>query len=829
MKIQKKILTLLLLLCMITGISACGNKEKVNDKNINLPETESQEETFKAENDEIQVLAMEQTRKMRYEWAGNLPIMLARSEYSSVTLEIEDAEKYPEMAETLEQLSGMVNNSMEDEFDNLLSLAKEVYPQNPENFETYVSKLDTQVRRADSVVVSLLSDSYSDYGNIRDFRGFHGSNFDTKTGKELELSDVILDMSKVPEIVEKELDSNMWTADLYSETAVADYFKNTPADGISWTLDYNGVTFYFEAGAFAEEGAGRSTATISFAGYPELFVKKYMEVPEAYMVNVPLNSSFFADLNDDGDWEEFIVSGTYDEYSGCYFDFGVYTKIDGSCYDEEYYAYDYHPYYVKTKDNGHFLYLFCEEAEEFNRCMSLVVLDLADGKVTKAGEMQAGPYYRQKGSKLEDVFAVPTNPEKLYLDDFEDPTRFYTFDHGVYQHVEDPIEFMVGADGIPVNLSQDETNDGEVVQVSTIREFLDAIAPDRHIIIAPGHYDMSETLEVLWEEQGERWNAEHEYVQLRQAYDGTEIVIQNVTNLTIAGGTISPNDTELYIQPRYGAVLNFIDCQDICLMNLMMGHAETGDCSGNVVNFSGCRNVSLHGMDLYGCGVFGIGTDRGTGDLFVYSSTIRDCMMGPFDLTDGNGKFEFHNCTLTDSGKYAYYEMTDHMSLAFYECLFGKYETEYFYFAEDIYTEDCIWADEIETYPEYGYDIEESETVFDPDNWEMTEVNAAMLGDTNWLGYAKVYIKSGETQYYPIRENGVDLTPYFQVNADGTGWMNDGNVQYDFTWYCISNYSVCFELQNGQNLYASLYADPADDSSACWMMLQMDEKIIWFY
>ena len=75
-------------------------------------------------------------------------------------------------------------------------------------------------------------------------------------------------------------------------------------------------------------------------------------------------------------------------------------------------------------------------------------------------------------------------------------------------------------------------------------------------------------------------------------------------------------------------------------------------------------------------------------------------MMGPFNLVDGNGKFEFHNCVLNDTGPYAYYEMTDHMSLAFYECLFGKYETEYFYFAEDIYTEDCIWEEDIETYPE---------------------------------------------------------------------------------------------------------------------------------
>ncbi len=98
------------------------------------------------------------------------------------------------------------------------------------------------------------------------------------------------------------------------------------------TLDYNGVTFYFCDGDLTEPGNGRQTATISFAEYPELFVEKYMNVPEAYMVRLPLDHSYFTDL-------------------------------DGYYHYEDLFAYDFQLYYVKTEDGNHYIYLFCEESE----------------------------------------------------------------------------------------------------------------------------------------------------------------------------------------------------------------------------------------------------------------------------------------------------------------------------------------------------------------------------------------------------------------------------------------------------------------------------------
>lgn len=226
---------------------------------------------------------------------------------------------------------------MLDEFYNLVSSAREEFASNRDGFETYVSMLDVQVRRADQVVISLLSDSYSDYGQIENYRAFHGSNYDPQSGKELALNDVVEDINNdLALAVQEELTSHMWAGDFYSESAVEDHFANTPYDGFSWTVDYIGVTFYFAPGELCDEGA--MTATVSFAKHPELFYEKYMTVPSEYTVELPLDRSFFAQLDADGEFEEISVSGYYDEERNHYTKYGIYTDTDGQYYEEECYA-----------------------------------------------------------------------------------------------------------------------------------------------------------------------------------------------------------------------------------------------------------------------------------------------------------------------------------------------------------------------------------------------------------------------------------------------------------------------------------------------------------
>ena len=705
---MKKITALLFLVCLTADLTACGGQgEKVNNKTLNNPVADTEElqdnstetETEQVTGEEaqtIRTLAMDKAKYVLSQWDEELDQLLVQSKYSCITLGENEKEQYPELAETINQLAVMQKKSMEEEFDNMTVNAGDMYA---EDFETYRFSNDVQIRRADTVAVSILEASHTKLGSELEYWGMNGLNYDTQTGQQLKITDVITDMSKLPELVKAELNSHMWSADFFSETAVEDYFEAMSPEDLSWTLDYNGVTLYFSAGIFAEEGFGRSSATLTFEQYPELFQEKYKRVPEAYMVRMPVNASFFVNLDNDPDVEELEIWAGHEPGTDDYYDFGIYTDQDASYYYEELFAYDLNPYYVRTIDGRNYLYLFHEQEEALNRHMRLSVYEISYCEFEKIGEMDAGPYYRQVGEEFTDVFAIPTDPHKFYMDDFSDYSRNYEFDYGVYEQQE-PVEYFIGGDGMPQRADQ------EIIYVDSAEAFLEAIAPDTSIILQPGYYNFSECLEELWEKGEKQWNKAHPYVKLQECFDGTEVVIRDVQRLSIGGSGASAEDTVIVADPRYAKVFNFENCTNLTLNNLMMGHTETGVCFGNVLDFYDCKAVSMNNVDLYGCGVFGFGAFEGSGDFTIDSTTIHDCSDGVYYIEGGDGFFEFRNCTLVDNGEYSYFEESDQTSLAFLQCYFGKYETDHFYVMENVYLEDCFWEQEFSEDTEIYYDIE---------------------------------------------------------------------------------------------------------------------------
>ena len=463
---KKKIFLLILLialsaLCLIAGCSEktgqtdYGGEEQIPTPDVRITEapvaTEQPEEPTPVETPEVttpvempeataketaQPLTLSKFFAQQWEWDDE--ILLALSEYNAITLLGDDTQKFPALAETLEQRKNMAVRAWGDEFDNLLATAKdEIALLGADSFVTKSSTLDVQIRRADSVVFSTLSDSFLVYGNIND-RSLSGTAYDTTTGEPLMLTDVIKDMSKVPAIVKKELISHTWTGDFTAETAVEDYFRDTPEDGIAWTLDYNGVTFYFGNRDFAEIGRnGRLAATVSFAEYPELFNEKYMAVPDAYIVELPLKHPFYTDLDGDGKTEELDVTPILHESGLFYESFDIYVDTDAQYYHAEFsadYAHrtgGYHPYYIKTTDGRHYLYVFAEGSELASNDMELRVIDITGGGFKEVGDMHIAPGY----IPVDCSYAL-TDPDNMMLENFE--------------LMEETTAYRVGGDGMPV-------------------------------------------------------------------------------------------------------------------------------------------------------------------------------------------------------------------------------------------------------------------------------------------------------------------------------------------------------------------------------------------
>lgn len=355
----------------------------------------------------------------------------------------------------------------------------------------------------------------------------------------------------------------------------------------------------------------------------------------------------------------------------------------------------------------------------------------------------------------------------------------------------------------------------EIVEVDNVEDFLEAIQPGATIKIKPGYYNLSDYIEKVWSEQGEEWNQKHPYVELYECWDGgIEVAIQDVKDLSIFADLEGAVITELVVETRAGAVLNFEDCNNIFLHGLTMGHTQDGACDSSVISFLNTTYVYLTAMDLYGCGMYGFDAMQGSGNIYLQSCTIRDCEDGPFYVTEAKGKYEFRNCWLSGSNGGGYYEPADGAELSFVECNFGEKETNYWYYDEYATFTDCYW-EEITEYP----DVEpEEEYVLDIDSLIPTDANEWNLADT-YYAYMFVNQQSGETEYYP----------YFTLELydDGTGWCETEDEYFEFTWYCESDGTVTLESEIYH--YLTPYVEQMDGFERLWFMTQMNEKVIWLY
>ena len=392
----KRIIGILLVLCFMVAFTSCGEaspQEVTPNKTTQTAENETTEE--------ITVLSLNKEYISHYEWYEDHPKMLVRSEYTDVTLDKSMEKKYPLLAQTLTETSVMRKRAMEEEKDNFIVTATEEFLNDSEAFSTYVSTLDVLVRRADSFAVSIVED----YNSETD-RSFNCLNYDAESGKLLALSDVVTDIEKLPAIVEKEVISRIFQGDSDVETAIPDYFKNTPEEDITWVLEYNGITFYFEPGAVAPTNFGVQTVTVPFEEYPDLFKEKYTAVPDAYVVSLPLSSPFFTDITGDKRADELSVSGNYDPDGRYYYTLAI--SSESSSYEVDWFSYDLNPYYVKTANGDTFLYVFSEESETEDRQMTLCVFSLKNGEIKQISETDTDVLY--KGNN---VFAVPADPDML--------------------------------------------------------------------------------------------------------------------------------------------------------------------------------------------------------------------------------------------------------------------------------------------------------------------------------------------------------------------------------------------------------------------------------
>jgi polygalacturonase len=168
-----------------------------------------------------------------------------------------------------------------------------------------------------------------------------------------------------------------------------------------------------------------------------------------------------------------------------------------------------------------------------------------------------------------------------------------------------------------------ESASGSVETVSSVDGFLAAIGSDRVIELAPGAYDLSAASDY----GGESANSCYVW---NKSYDGYELEIRGVQNLTIRGA--GKGSSSIAAMPRYANVLRFSGCENVSVEALTAGHTtEPGFCTGGVLEFENCERTSVSACGLYGCGILGVRA-MNCNDLTVSDSEIYECSYGAVSL-----------------------------------------------------------------------------------------------------------------------------------------------------------------------------------------------------
>ena len=160
------------------------------------------------------------------------------------------------------------------------------------------------------------------------------------------------------------------------------------------------------------------------------------------------------------------------------------------------------------------------------------------------------------------------------------------------------------------------TSVSDAVSVHNVDELLAAIAPDTVIQLEPGTYNLSGA-------KGYGLPSESPYYAWTEKYDGFELMLQNVKNLTIRGS--GKVNTTLECDPRSASVINLKNCENVTLEDFTAGHTlELGQCSSGVIYLQNCTGTDMNRLGIYGCGMIGLQA-ADSKDISLADSDVYDC------------------------------------------------------------------------------------------------------------------------------------------------------------------------------------------------------------
>ena len=359
----------------------------------------------------------------------------------TIALDEESAQYYSALDDGLRAYSDTRLSAFQENYSSNLENAKSDFEDGLLGEMYYEDESSITIQRVDEQVFSFSENLSSFTGGAHGNYGTTGTTFDTQTGKELDISDVVTSTKDLIPVLKERLKTD------YPDTAFFDldetlqaYIDEPETYQFCWYMTSEGITFVFNPYELASYADGSQTVDLSFYDYPDLFTDTYKASTGAFVTEL----SFWADRSDtdidldrDGTSETIHLSAETDEYM---YSSATFSYNDHSYKLEEYFN-NMDAKLVHTKDGKNYIYAFLHEDNDYT---VLKVMEITDDAITCSGDMQGAEPYEYLGSDENDNPSWNTYP-------FVSPNGFILSTRLDSLSTYDGVKnYTVGDNGVPV-------------------------------------------------------------------------------------------------------------------------------------------------------------------------------------------------------------------------------------------------------------------------------------------------------------------------------------------------------------------------------------------
>ena len=265
------------------------------------------------------------------------------------------------------------------------------------------------MQRADNHIVSFLEHVYEYTGGVHPNYFWLGQNYEPYTGEKLKLTEVLTDCTDLPTILEKKITEKYSGVTFFDLEDTLSQYK--PED-FTWTVDYQGITFWFSPYEIAAYAVGTLSAKIWFDEFPDMFNEEYKVAPENYAISLPVGLDIEFDLVEDDGKKDSVYTETVPDQYGSYNMLS--TVVNGITYtDEINYAYEFDVYLVHMGNKN---YIYSDSWSDNNYHM-ICAVDISETEMKQIAQLSGTGFC---GEYVEEGYETGT----LYHQVLNDPSEF---------------------------------------------------------------------------------------------------------------------------------------------------------------------------------------------------------------------------------------------------------------------------------------------------------------------------------------------------------------------------------------------------------------------